>query len=325
MDRYRFEVRTLVLVAAAVVLSVASVFGSGGTAAGAVVTCAERFPESEWTVLRSGTVTIESTGIARELGVRFNGEISLAAGWISSEVGQFTTTVCLVSPGSGFDDTRFEFGSRRFHAHSNLEQGLLVLSTERVGFVGPAASFALAHHALWQSNGSQPFPEPIAGVVGHWYRARMLERLDQYHHDMMLGNLFDTESIVDWTARSQEPIQDWDPESNFLAIGDFMDFAVASYGTDVLLETDGDTWSRIEGEWRVGLRNDLRGRDTDTTGWIGGVVLTVASVVVAAIAIALGLFAKYRRTERTETPPPIPGFFSEDEQHDAESSTAQTS
>jgi hypothetical protein len=86
---------------------------------------------------------------------------------------------------------------------------------------------------------------------------------------------------------------------------------VATHGTEVLLVTSGERWSEIEGEWRVGLRNDLRGRDTDTTGWIGGVALTVASIVVALVAITLGLLAKHRKKVRPSTPAPIPGFFSE--------------
>jgi hypothetical protein len=255
-------------------------------------------------------VSIEATGIAEELGDRFSSEIGLAAAWITDDVGPYSVTVCLVSDESSFDVSRFEAGSRRFHAHSDLPDRLFVLNIERFGFVAPAGAYALSQHALWQNNGDQPFPEPIADVVGHWYRARILERLEQYHRDVMFSNLFDTEAFIDWTARSQEPIQDWDPETNFLPIGDFMDFAVATYGTDVLLETDGDVWSEIEGEWRVSLRNDLRGRDTDTTGWIGGLALTVGSVVVALIAIALGLWAKHRRKAREETAPPIPGFFS---------------
>ncbi|RLE15882.1 MAG: hypothetical protein DRJ28_02965, partial [Actinobacteria bacterium] len=72
----------------------------------------------------------------------------------------------------------------------------------------------------------------------------------------------------------------------------------------------GERWSQIEGEWRTALRNDLRGSDTDSTGWIGGVALTVISVIVALIAIVLGLWAKHRKRARPQTPSPIPGFFS---------------
>jgi len=290
--------------------AVAVLVGHADAVSASGESCADRFPEADWTQLRSGAVSIESTGMIEELGDRFDREIGLAAGWITDDIGPYSATVCLVSDDSAFDVSRFANGTFRLHAHSDLPDRLLVLNVERYGFVAPAGAYALSQHALWQNNGDEPFPEPVADVVGHWYRARILERLEQYHRDVVLSNFFGTESFIDWTARSQEPIQDWDPETNFLPIGDFMDFAVATYGTDILLETDGDVWSDIEGEWRIALRNDLRGRDTDTTGWIGGVVLTVVSVVIALTAIALGLWAKHRRTERTDTPDPIPGFFS---------------
>lgn len=226
-------------------------------------------------------------------------------------MGRLSATVCLVSGESSFDSARYESGSYRFHAHSDLGERLLVLNVERVGFITPASAYALAQHALWQHNGNEPFPVPIAKVIGQWYRARILDRLELYHADAMYGNFFDTDAIVDWTSSTQQPIQDWDPENNFSSIGDFVEFAVSTYGTGVLLETDGERWSQIEGEWRTALRNDLRGSDTDSTGWIGGVALTVISVLVALIAIVLGLWAKHRTKPRPQTPSPILGFFSE--------------
>ena len=318
IHRYLSHMKTFVLAVGFVAVSTLSIFGSVGPVSAEERSCAERFPEADWVELREGSgpidaagVRIESTGVAPKLGERFNREIMLVAGWISDDIGPFSATVCLVSTDSTFEVGRYESGSFRFHAHSDLPGRLLVLNVQRVGFVGPAGAYALAQHALWQGNGEKPFPEPIASVVGQWYRARFLDRLEQYHRDVMFGNFFDTEAFVEWTSSSQDPIQDWDPENNFAPIGDFMEFAVANYGTGVLLETDGERWSEIEGEWRVALRNDLRGRDTDTTGWIGGVALTAASILIALVAITLGLISKHRRTVRKATPAPIPGFFSE--------------
>ncbi len=311
IQSYHSRVRRLLPLVATFAASAVLLVGHAAAASASGPSCAERFPEAEWTQLRSGAISIESSGVTEELGNRFDAEIALAAGWITDDIGPYSATVCLVSDESAIDVSRFVIGTR-LHAHSDLPDRLFVLNIERYGFVAPAGAYALSQHALWQNNGDQAFPEPVADVVGHWYRARILERLEQYHRDVVLSNFFGTESFIDWTARSQEPIQNWDPENNFLPIGDFMDFAVATYGTDILLETDGDVWSDTEGEWRIALRNDLRGRDTDTTGWIGGVALTAAAVVVALIAIALGLWAKHRRTNRAETPDPIPGFFSGD-------------
>jgi hypothetical protein len=306
--RYRLGMKATIAVLA---LVAATMIGSAGFASAAPTDCAVRFPEAEWTTLREGPVSVEATGMTPELSGRFNDEIAIAHGWIADEIGPFSTTVCLVAGESNFDAARFESGSRRLHAYSDLPERLFVLNTERFGFVAPASAFALSQHALWQNNGDQPFPEPIAGAIGHWYRARILDRLEQYHRDVMFGNLFDTEASIDWTSSSQKPVQSWDPETNFAPIGDFVDFAVATYGTDVLLETSGARWAEIEGQWRVGLRNDLRGRDTDTTGWIGGVAITAMSILIALVAITIGLVAKYRKKERLPTPSPIPGFFSE--------------
>ena len=92
----------------------------------------------------------------------------------------------------------------------------------------------------------------------------------------MFENFFDTDAVIDWTVESQEVVTDWIPENNFRAIGDFVDFAVAEHGTEILLETDGAVWKEIEGEWRIGLRSDLTGRDTPTTDWVFGVAIAVA-------------------------------------------------
>jgi len=312
MERYLSRMIKFVATVAVTAIAAISIIGfADSAAAGVGDSCSDRFPETEWMTVRTGGVSIAVTGMTPALAARFDEEISLIDSWISDDMGPYSATVCLVSGESAFDSGRFEASSRRFHARSDLPEQLLVLNVERVGFVAPAAAYALAQHALWQNNGDEAFPEPIASAIGQWYRARILGRLDQYHKDVMFSNLFDTESIVDWTSSVQKPVQDWDPETNFAPIGDFIDFAVDTHGTEVLRETDGERWSQIEGEWRVSLRNDLRGRDTDTTGWIGGVALTTGSVLVALIAITLGLIAKYRTKRRRETPPPIPGFFSE--------------
>ena len=127
----------------------------------------------------------------------------------------------------------------------------------------------------------------------------------------MVENFFDTESVIDWTESEQPPVLDWDPERNFQAVGDFIEFAVATYGTDILLETNGARWSEIEAEWRQALRADLTGRTTPTTEWKVGVAIAAGVLVVAAIAIGLGLWSKHRKKERPDTAPAIPGFFSD--------------
>ena len=273
--------------------------------------CADRFPAVTWTQVSDGDVSVYVAGVPFAMAERFASEISMVSGWIVDDIGTFEADVCLVDNELRFIGDEYVSGSQQFHAHQNLEERFVVLNTQRPGFIGPAAAFALTHQALWQNNGDEPFPEPIAGVIAHWYRARILDRLEYYHRDVMVENFFDTEAVIDWGASLQEPVQDWNPETNFRAIGDFVDFAVATYGTDVLAETDAAAWSRIEGEWRTSLRADLTGRDTPTTDWLLGVGVAVGIVGVALFAIILGLVSKYRRKRRNDTAPPIPGFFTE--------------
>jgi len=278
----------------------------------ATPTCADRFPDVSWSLISAGDIAVYGVGVPAAMADRFEREIGLVGGWITDDIGSFETTVCLVDNEFRSIGDQFVSGSRQFQAHQDLRERFILLNTQRPGFIGPAAAFALAHQALWQNNGDTAFPEPIAGVIAYWYRARILNRLEYYHRDVMVENFFDTDSVIDWAASSQEPVQDWNPESNFRAVGDFVDYAVSAYGTSVLAETDPVVWSRIEGEWRVALRADLTGRTTPTSDWKVGVGLAIAVLVVAAVAATLGWISKHRRKRRLPTPAPIPGFFSDD-------------
>lgn len=273
--------------------------------------CAARFPEATWDPVADGSVTVEATGLTPGLTARFVDEIALVSGWIAADIGAFSSTVCLIANDSAFDTARWVDGSQRFHARMEMDERLVALNVERFGFVGPAAAWSLAHQALWQNTSLDAHPEPIASVIGQWYRARFLDRMELYYRDVMVENFFDTEAVIDWTADRQPLVREWDPERNFQAIGTFVDFAVEQYGTPVLLETDGARWSEIEGEWRVALRTDLTGRSTPTTDWMIGVAVVAGVILVAIIAIILGLWSKHRKVERPPSEPAIPGFFSD--------------
>lgn len=310
--RYRSTMKaTGKLVATALVAFVAGGFLASPVDASSPVTCPERFPQVEWTLVSDGDVAVYVTGVPDAMGERFGREAELSSGWLADDIGSFEAVVCLVGDNEAYVGDQFASGSVGFHAHQDLEQRFVIVETQRPGFVGPAVAYALTHQALWQNNGNEAFPEPVASVIAQWYRARILERLELYHAEVMIDNFFDTDAVIDWTEASQEAVQDWIPESNFRAIGDFVDFAVAEHGTGVLLETDGAAWTQIEGEWRVALRSDLTGRETPTTDWVLGVAIAVGILGVAVVAIGLGLFSKYRRKDRATTPPPMPGFFSE--------------
>lgn len=275
------------------------------------LTCPQRFRQAEWHLVSDGDVAVYVAGVPDAMADRFGREIGLSASWIADDIGSFETAVCLVGDDVADVGDQFATGSTGFHAYQDLNERFVMVETQRPGFVGPAVTYALAHQALWQNNGNQAFPEPIASVIAQWYRARILERLELYHAEVMFENFFDTDAVIDWTVDSQETAQSWIPENNFRAIGDFVDFAVAEYGTGVLHETEGSVWSRIEGEWRLDLRSDLTGRETPTTDWVFGVAIAAAIVLFALVAIGLGLYSKHRKKGRPPTAPPMEGFFSE--------------
>jgi hypothetical protein len=95
-------------------------------------------------------------------------------------------------------------------------------------------------------------------------------------------NLFETESLIDWTVGNHEISRTWNPERNARSIGDFIDFAVRTRGTGILMATDSALWAEIETEWRTAMRVELTGRSTPTTGWKIGIAIIVAILAVGA-------------------------------------------
>jgi len=280
--------------------------------ASSTVTCEMRFPQVDWKLALDGDVAVYAAGVNDAMSERFGNEAALASGWITDDIGPFEAVVCLVGEDAAFIGDQFAAGSVGFHARSDLQERYVMVETQRPGFVGPAVAYALAHQALWQNNGNEAFPEPIASVIAQWYRARFLDRLEVYHHEVMMENFFDTDAVIDWTEGSQEAMQSWIPEDNFRPVGDFVEFAVGDRGTGIILETDGSVWTEIEGEWRAALRADLTGRDTPTTDWLLGVGIAILILIAAIIAIGVGIYSKHRKKARALTAPPVPGFFSED-------------
>lgn len=301
---HRF-IRTLASLAIAISVSL-----SGGVAVAGPVSCAARYPEADWIRISSGPIVVEQSGIASGIATRFASEAAIVEGWLTTEVGPVTVSVCLVGEDSTFDRSRYLVGSQQFHAVNDLGQGFFAMDTsDAIGVVAPALAFGLTHHALYQNNRAEPFPQPLADTIAQWYRGRILERLPYYHRTQLGANWFESEAQFDWTAGHQELVHLWDPDRNDSSIGDFIDFAVEQHGTTVLLETDGEVWTTVESAWRSALRVELTGRTTPTTGWIVGAAF-VLSVGALSIAFAgIGLYRKRRRKPRPPTAAPIEGFF----------------
>jgi len=274
--------------------------------------CDVQFPDVQWSLVSGGPVSIYQAGVADGLASRFELEIGVVERWINDDIGPFEATVCLVAQELRSIGDQYVSGSQQFQAHQDLVQRFVLLNTQSPALVGPAAAFALPHQALYQNNGDDAFPEPLASVIGYWFRARLLDRMRYYQRDVMVSNFFDTDAVIDWTESKQEPTMDWIPENNFRSIGAFVDYAVSERGNEVLLVTDPAVWTSIEGEWRIALRQELSGRSEPTTGWLGGVGIAVAILIAGVGAIVIGLVSKYRRKRYAASSAPIPGFFSDD-------------
>ncbi|MFO7700114.1 MAG: hypothetical protein R6W79_05880 [Acidimicrobiia bacterium] len=297
----------------------------GALPAGAQTTtrCADVFPDTEWTAVEGLTVDVGVAGVAAGEVERFSSEIEASAARIQADIGGLEgVAVCLASRDAEPDTSAYVAPTKRFHALLDGREKVLALSTERVGAVRPAAAFGLAQLALWNNSGGEGWPEPLASTIAHWYRAIALDRLDQYHVEVMgadfgvdpltgasnYGLDFTTHPRIDWVEYAQPASKAWDPSTNEEPIGDFIEYTVTQEGSSVLLDTDEDSWTRREEAWRVALLQDLTGRTTPTTGWRTGVIMAVALVIFAS-GVAIGGWYSKRRKPRIETPPPVPGLF----------------
>jgi hypothetical protein len=276
--------------------------------------CADAYPEAQWDRVTGASVAIYASAVPIEQQRRFAEEIDAAVAWIVDEMGPVDGTVCLVDEASQFDRERYLLGSAQFHAAVVADDGIVAVSTsEQLGRVGAAATFGLVHLRLWQESGGSGWPEPLATAIAHWYRTRLLDRLDLRHAEARVANFFTDTSQVDWGGRVQQATLLWDPGRNDSAIGDLVAHAVAAEGTAVLLDADAARWAAREERWRIALRTELTGREGPTTTWISGVVLAIAVVLVAAGIAVLGFWSKRRILRKRPTPPPLPGFFDRDE------------
>jgi hypothetical protein len=297
----------------------------GALPAGAQATsrCAEVFPDTEWTAIEGLAVDVGVAGVAEGQIERFSEEIEASAVRIQADMGGLEgVAVCLASRDAEFDTSAYVAPTKRFHALLDGREKVLALSTERVGAIKPAAAFGLAQLALWNNSGGEGWPEPLASTIAHWYRAIALDRLDQYHVEVMgadfgvdpvtgesnYGLDFTTDPRIDWVEYAQPASRTWDPLTNDEPIGDFIEYTVTLEGSSVLLDTDEDSWTRREEAWRVALLQDLTGRTTPTTGWRTGVMMAVA-IVIFASGMAIGGWYSKRRKPPIETPPPVPGLF----------------
>ncbi len=303
------------------------VFGFAAPAAGAEAGCTERFPEADWVRLDT-SVDVYAAGVPVGHAGRYTGEIDGAVAQINEHFGPFEATVCLFDPDSGLDQSRFVSGSNRLHAILLADEGLLVLSTENVGLTGSAAAFGLAHLAMWQYSDGAGFPEPQASTIAQYFRSEVRDRAIYDHAEAKSANFFGPGVVTPWSAETQQNPLMWDPgrgrSAGFGAgydpvatasaassthMADLVRFGFAEEEGGFITNPDPAVWTDLEARWRNTLTIELMGTDQPTTTWKGGLAIAIGIVLVAMIAVALGLISKRRGRNRPETEDPIPGFF----------------
>lgn len=270
--------------------------------------CAELFPDVAWVGSESDVVDIGFSDVPHGRAKRFANEIEFTALAVEAEIGGLSdAAVCVVGSESGSIAERYLEPTKRFHAILDHPNQVLLLSATSPGNIKKAAAFGVPHLALWNVN-EGGWPEPLASTIAQWYRARALDRMDQYRvqstgadfsvdpltGESEFGLDFSTDARIAWTESVQPPLRAWDPERNDAPIGYFIEYVVAHEGLQSLTGQDSAEWSAREEDWRQSLVVDMTGRTEPTTGWITGVGLA-GLVVFAATALALGSVIVKRR------------------------------
>lgn len=285
--------------------------------------CVSRFPDVEWTTVEiDAPVSVSTAGMTPEMAARFASDVERNASRIHGEVGGLNdVAVCLATPDVTLDVGDLVAEARRLHVAAFGEERLLALSAVEIRLVNDAVAFGLAHialHQVAQELGLEgDYPEPLASTIGHWYLARDIGRLERYHAQLVVALFLDDpnpdqrtdDEATAWIAAPGEEPFLFDPQAVASPMGDFIDFAVATRGIDVLQDPAQDTWGPLENEWRVAMRDELLEGRQGSYGAEWGVLIVV---VVITIAILLALQKRRqnkRAAQRRPTPPADESLF----------------
>jgi hypothetical protein len=116
---------------------------------------------------------------------------------------------------------------------------------------------------------------------------------------------------ADWTAAGpQAPVFAWNPQFAESPIGDMVGFAVASRGSEVLLDPTEPTWASVESEYRAALNEELLGDVGGSFGWPWGLAIVVIVLVLAVVLSTYEWRRKRKlRKRRPVLEPPAEGMF----------------
>lgn len=285
--------------------------------------CAARFPEAEWTPVEiDAPVTVATAGMTPEMTARFAADVERNSGRINDEIGGLDgVAVCLATPEIRLDMGDLIAEGQRLHVAAFGEERLLALSAVEIRLVDDSIAYGLPHIALYQTARDLgldgDYPEPLASTIAHWYLARDNGRLERYHTELTVTLFLDdpnpekrtAEEATLWVAVPGEEPFVFDPQFVASPMGDFIDYAVATHGIDVIRDPKQETWGPLENEWRVAMRDELLAGRQGSYGAEWGVALVVVVVLLAILLALQKRRQKKRAAQRRPTPPADESLF----------------
>jgi len=259
--------------------------------------CDAVVPDRPWDqTIDLGPVLFRSSGLPEARAERFARSFAEAATVIDEEIGGLKgVEICVFDDLIPVDAQALGWPEgQSLRAVSLGPARAVLLSSWNIGLVEPAGYLGLVHQAQFGlADGA--YPEPLGGAVRSWYRARFSGRLDTDHSTMRYANLVRSiPEAIPWTAGSIEPTMLWNPQFQNSAIGDFVEYVVATAGVEALRDPGSVDFIALQDGWQRELLIEARGSERPTTGWITGLIILAVIALVAGVLFAIGFSQRTR-------------------------------
>lgn len=263
-------------------------------AAVASADCGDRFPNETWELVgETALLSVSAVGVPTEQALRFADEANATARLLEADFGEVPPLeLCVFGREVRLDPTGLVPPGQLLHAAVFADEGTVYVGAIGSRLFDETHSFGLAYAVLWDQAarlGMEGYPEPLATAIGQWYLSRVSGKVELHHNQMRGGAFFRDPAgggieTTDWATAHQPPIYTWNPEFQEAPIGDLVDFAVGTYGTEVLSDPDPVRWADIEQEWQAALREEaLQGTGGSGSAWVIGLAIVVGFVGLAAL------------------------------------------
>lgn len=263
--------------------------------------CSARFPDTVWDrVEESGPITVYGAEVQSGLFDRYAREFGDLATTIEEEIGGADgLVVCIFPDVVPWDAQALGWPEgQRLHTASFADEGVVVVSSYLISAAIDAGRNGIIHAALWRtSDGS--YPGVLADDVKGWYRNRLERSVESVHTLFVRQNtgLAEPWPPTPWLAGAMEPVLLWNPEFSYGGGGDFANFVAGTAGTEVLADPAAGEIEALDAQWRQALFDESGAIPGGSKGWIIGVVL-VTAILILAVAMALMTRRARRRIEQ---------------------------